>query len=261
MEAYTSFAEVYDAFMDNVPYAQWAAYLIGLLHEYGVDDGIVAELGCGTGAMTRLLRDAGYDMIGIDNSTDMLDIARMQEYAASGQADAGQILYLEQDMRAFELYGTVAAVVSVCDSVNYVTEPEALLQVLRLANNYLDPGGVLIYDFHPEGYYRELLADQTFAEDREDMSFIWDNLYDPDTQINEYDLSIFVREQDGRYRKFQETHYQRGYTLDGMRALIEQSGLAYVAMYDAFTHTPATQESERVYVIARECTKLRQENG
>lgn len=246
MEAYTSFAEVYDVFMDNVPYGEWAEYIIGLLGEYHIESGIVAELGCGTGSMTRLLYAAGYDMIGIDASLDMLEIARMKE---SG------ILYLMQDMREFELYGTVAAIVSVCDCVNYVTEPDGLLDVFKLVNNYLDPGGIFVFDFHPEIYYRDLLGDATFAEDREEMSFIWDNTYEPETRLNIYDISVFVREESDRYRKFQETHYQRGYTLEEMQDLIERSGLKLLAMYDAFTHEPARPDSERVHVVAMECGK------
>ena len=118
MEAYTGFAEVYDMFMDNVPYEEWADYLCGILREYGIRDGLVLELGCGTGSLTTLLAEKGYDMTGVDASPEMLEIA-MDKKRAAGY----DILYLLQDMREFELYGTVRAVVSVCDSVNYVTEP------------------------------------------------------------------------------------------------------------------------------------------
>ena len=143
MDAYTSFASVYDTFMDNIPYKEWAEYLVGLLKEYGIHDGLVLDLGCGTGNMTELLATSGYDMIGIDNAEDMLEIA-MEKRAKSGH----DILYLLQDMREFELYGTVKAIVSICDSINYITEEEDLLEVFRLVNNYLDPKGIFVFDFN-----------------------------------------------------------------------------------------------------------------
>ena len=172
MDAYTSFARVYDTFMDNIPYEEWAVYLTGLLNEYGVNDGLVLDLGCGTGNMTELLAKEGYDMIGVDNAEEMLEIA-MEKREKSGH----DILYLLQDMREFELYGTVRAVVSVCDSVNYIDEEEDLTEVFRLVNNYLDPGGVFIFDFNTLYKYREIWGDRTIAENREDCSFIWDNYY------------------------------------------------------------------------------------
>ena len=200
MDAYTSFASVYDTFMDNIPYKEWADYLIKLLKEYGIQDGLVADLGCGTGNMTELLASAGYDMIGIDNAEEMLEIA-MEKREVSGQ----DILYLLQDMREFELYGTVKAIVSICDSINYITEEEDLLEVFRLANNYLDPKGLFIFDFNTVYKYREILGDQTIAEDREYCSFIWDNYYYEEEEINEYELSLFIKEQDtDLYRKYQE---------------------------------------------------------
>ena len=248
MDAYTSFASVYDTFMDNIPYEEWAEYLVDLLKEYGISDGLVLDLGCGTGNMTELLASAGYDMIGVDNAEEMLEIA-MEKREKSGH----DILYLLQDMREFELFGTVRAIVSVCDSINYITEKEDLLEVFRLANNYLDPKGIFIFDFNTVYKYREVLGNQTIAEDREDCSFIWDNYYYEDEQINEYELSLFIKEQDSDlYRKYQEMHYQKAYDLDTIKGLVEESGLEYITAYDAFTRNKPTEISERVYVVARE---------
>ena len=267
MEAYTSFASVYDTFMDNVPYEEWGEYIYSLLCRYGVRDGIVLDLGCGTGAMTEILAGYGYDMIGVDNSEDMLELA-MEKRIASGH----DILYLLQDMREFELYGTVRAVVSVCDSVNYITEPEELAGVFRLVNNYLDPGGIFIFDFNTEYKYREVMGDCTIAEDRGPCSFIWDNCYYEEERINEYDLTLFIREgtapgqnegaeeddteENGAlYRKYTETHFQRGYTLEEIRELLSSAGLIFQAAYDMDTREAAGETSERICVIARECGK------
>ena len=223
MEAYTGFAEVYDIFMDNVPYEEWGAYLSGLLEEYGICDGIVADLGCGTGTMTEYLAEKGYDMIGIDASEEMLEIAQEKK-----EKSGHEILYLLQDMREFELYGTVRAIVSICDSINYITEHK----------------------------YREILGDQTIAENRETCSFIWDNYYYEEERINEYELSLFIREEEQNrdgyemYRRYRETHYQRAYTLVEMRELLEAAGMRFLAAYDAFTKEEPTDTSERIYVIA-----------
>ena len=252
MDAYTSFARVYDTFMDNIPYEEWAVYLTGLLNEYGVNDGLILDLGCGTGNMTELLAKEGYDMIGVDNAEEMLEIA-MEKREKSGH----DILYLLQDMREFELYGTVRAVVSVCDSVNYIDEEEDLTEVFRLVNNYLDPGGVFIFDFNTLYKYRENLGDRTIAENREDCSFIWDNYYYEEERINEYELSIFIREKENLFRRYEETHFQRGYTLDEMIRMIKDSGLEFVTAYDAFTREAPKEDSERIYVIAREKGKIK----
>ena len=130
-------------------------------------------------------------------------------------------------MREFELYGTVRAVISACDSVNYITDDEDLTEVFRLVNNYLDPEGLFVFDFNTEYKYREILGEQTIAEDREECSFIWDNYYDEDERINEYELTLFVRdeEQPQLYRKYQEEHFQRAYTLEQIRHMLTEAGL------------------------------------
>lgn len=278
MEAYTDFAGVYDIFMDETPYAEWAAYLMELIEQYGIskpyDKGntvegelteeqklacernLVVDLGCGTGNLTKLLAEAGYDMIGVDNSIEMLQIAKEKAENDAGDAVGHNILYLWQDMRELELYSTVGTVISVCDSINYLLSDEDLLKTFRQVNNYLYPGGIFIFDFNTVYKYEEIIGDATIAENREECSFIWENYYHPQERMNEYDVTVFVREEGEYYRKFTETHYQRGYTAEQMKGLLEQAGLSYIDAVDADTHGPVTRESERIYMIARESGKL-----
>ncbi len=257
MEAYTGFAGVYDSFMDDTPYAQWRDNIVRELKNYGIEDGLVLELGCGTGEMTGLLSEAGYDMIGVDASEEMLSIAMDK------RADLGlDILYLRQDMREFELYGTVRAVVSVCDSINYLLSDDDILKCFRLVDNYLDPGGIFMFDFNTK-YKYQMIGEATIAENREDCSFIWENYYDDESCINEYGLTIFEKSgeksADGQdiFFRFYEEHMQRGYSLDEMEKLIEEAGLLFVRAYDADTLGDVTDESERVYCVAQENKKKR----
>ncbi len=246
MEAYKSFAHVYDMFMDNVPYQEWCDYLVSLLKEYGISDGILLDLGCGTGSMTELLSRFGFDMIGVDSSEDMLEVA------VEKREDSGlDILYLMQDMREFELYGTVRAAVSVCDSINYILSKEELIQVFSLVNNYLDPKGIFIFDCNTEYKYKTLLADRVIAENREEGSFIWENEYDEEEQINEYALTLFIKE--GRqYSKYEEVHYQRCYSVEEITSALQEAGLELLQVYDAFTKEAPRVDSERIYFVARE---------
>ena len=247
MEVYTDFACVYDQLMDETPYAQWCENIAQALGEYGIRDGLVLELGCGTGSLTELLAARGFDMIGVDNSDEMLNIA-CEKREKSGR----DILYLNQDMRSFELYGTVRAVVSVCDSLNYLLEDEDLTACFRLVNNYLDPGGIFIFDFNTRYKYETVIGDSVIAENREDCSFIWENFYDPEEEMNEYDLTVFVREEGEHFRRFTETHFQRGYTAEQMTRLVSQAGMAVVEVLDADTGEGVTDRTERVYIVARE---------
>ena len=292
MGAYESFARVYDLFMDNVPYEEWGSYLTGLLREYGICSGTVAELGCGTGKMTRLLAAAGYDMIGVDNSEEMLEIAReaeyeadawsaaeawdeadetdaLEEYAELGEPDEpeesdepdepdepdelpnGGILYLLEDMRELELYGSVRAVVSVCDSINYILEEADLREVFSRVHEYLEEDGVFIFDLNTVYKYRDLLGETTIAENREEGSFIWENYFDEESAVNEYDLTLYIREDGESYRRFEEVHYQRAYDLKTIDRLLADAGMELTAAYDAFTKEPVRDDSERIYVVAR----------
>ncbi len=251
MDAYTSFAAVYDIFMDNVPYDEWCAHVVRILKERGIRDGLVLDLGCGTGNLTELLAQAGYDMIGVDNSEDMLELAQ-EKKLRSGH----DILYLLQDMREFELYGTVRAVVSLCDSINYITSEDGLRQVFSLVNNYLDPGGLFLFDMNTLYKYRELLGDNTIAENREDCSFIWENSWYEEEQVNEYDLTIFEKEENGLFRRYTETHFQKGYDIETVKRLLLEAGMDVLAVWGAETERAPEPDCERVWFLAREKGKM-----
>ncbi len=265
MKIYQDFAGVYDELMDNTPYALWADRLELLIRKYGVsrperdaeevldaERNLVVDLGCGTGTLTELMYRKGYDMIGVDASGSMLNIA-MEKKEKSGS----EILYLQQDMRELELYSTVGTIFSVCDSLNYILDEDELLEVFSLVNNYLFPGGIFIFDFNTDHKYRDIIGETTIAENREDCSFIWENFYDPEEEINEYDLTVFVRAEGDTFRRFTETHFQRGYTVEQMLALVGRAGMSVVEVLDADTGEAVTDRSQRVYVIAKEKEKDR----
>ena len=250
MDAYTGFAQVYDLFMDNVPYDEWCAYICETLKKHGIADGPVLDLGCGTGELTRRLAACGYDMTGVDVSVDML------QKAMEKQTDP-PILYLLQEMQTLELDGCVRAVCCTCDCVNYVLEPQELSDAFRRVAACLESGGVFIFDMNTAYKYEQLLGDHTFAESRQEGSFIWENYYNHTSMINEYELTLFVREDEeaSLYRKYQESHFQKAYTLREMRGLLEKAGLKFVAAYDAYTKKAPMYTSERITVIAREYGK------
>lgn len=269
MDAYRDFAYVYDELMDNTPYREWCQRIEALIQKYGIsrpgreaeqpsetenaerlldsERNLVVDLGCGTGTLTEMLYEKGYDCVGVDCSEEMLNVA-MEKKEKSGN----EILYLLQDMRELELYCTAGTMISVCDSLNYILEEDELLEVFRLVNNYLFPGGIFIFDFNTRYKYETVIGDTTIAENREDCSFIWENYYDPEEMLNEYDLTVFVQEQNGYFRRFSETHFQRGYTPEQMVRLVEMSGMKVLEMTDADTGMEVTEESERIYIVAGE---------
>ena len=248
MDAYTGFAEVYDEFMEDVPYEKWRDLVVAELKKEGIADGLVLDLGCGTGTFTRMLAEAGYDMIGVDGSQEMLMEAREKT------ADSG-ILYLCQDMRELELYGTGRAIVSTMD---YLLTPEDFIRTLRLANNYLDPGGVFIFDLNTLYKFREVMGNTTIAESGEDASFIWDNYFDEETGRNEYDLTLFIRQENGLFARVSEVHEEQGYAPEQILEFIARSGMEYVRAFDAETGGEPHETSEKVFYVVREHGKAAQ---
>ncbi len=251
MAAYDSFSKVYDKFMSDTPYDDWVNYIKEIWEKYALSPKLIAELGCGTGNITQRLADMGYDMIGIDSSENMLSKAR--EKAGKNKTD---ILYLNQDMRYFELYGTVDCIISLCDSINYITEYDDLLKVFKLVNNYLEPKGLFIFDLNTIYKFKNILGQNSFSQTDEFSACTWENYFDENESINEYYTNFFIKdEKTGLYERFEEEHYEKGYTVLEIKRVIEKSGLEFLAVFDEMTFSPPKEDSERIFFVAREKQK------
>lgn len=257
MDSYSEFAYLYDTFMEDVPYEKWADLLSSLFNAYGENIKKVLDLGCGTGTLTELLSSKGYDMMGVDLSEDMLSVAAMK--AADSDND---ILYINQDMRELEIIEKVDAVISVCDSINYLILDEDMEECFAHVKKSLRPDGLFIFDFNTVYKYETVIGDTTIAEDREEAAFIWENYYSSSDHINEYDVTFFSRispeeceslglGDDELFRRFTETHIQRGYTLEEMKTFLKKTGFRFITALDEETLKEPTAESERIYIISR----------
>lgn len=244
MESYKDFAQIYDLFMNDVPYKKWVLYLKRIWNKYNFNPKLIAELGCGTGNITIQLANKNYDMIGIDISEDMLAIAKQK-------SESLNILYLSQDITQFELYGTVDCIISLCDSLNYILKTNDLFKVFKLVNNYLNPKGLFIFDINTEYKFKNILGTNTFAETKSNAAYIWENFYNKNKKINEYYLNFFIKQTQTNYKRFKEIHYERAYSINTIKKLLKKSNLKLLAVYDAFTFNKPKKDSERIYFVVQ----------
>jgi len=242
---YEGFAEIYDRLMYDVDYSSWADYLESIFHAYGCKPSLVLDLGCGTGKLCMEMAGRDYEMIGVDISVDMLSRAR--EEAEKRKLD---ILFLNQDMTDFELYGTVDAVFCMMDSINYVTRKKDLLRMFKLVKNYLNPQGIFIFDINTPYKLKNILGNNVFYEIDNDVAYIWQNSYNNRSRLCRFELTFFVRdENEDTYRRFDEVHYEKAYGIDELEDLIRQAGLEPVAVYDNLSFNAPNEKSERVFFV------------
>ncbi|MGI6083895.1 MAG: class I SAM-dependent DNA methyltransferase [Acetivibrionales bacterium] len=243
---YTGFADIYDRLTHDIHYAEWADYLQSAFRKFGLEPKLILELGCGTGSLALELAKRGYDLIAIDNSTSMLNRAY-----AKARKEMADILFLNQDMRNFELYGTVDAIICLLDSINYITSLNDLKKIFSLANNYLNPGGLFIFDVNSPYKLSNILGNQVFYEVDEDISWIWQNTYNSKSRIATFDLTFFVKREDGLYERFDETHKERAFSSGEITEALDFSGLKLLGMFGNLSFNEPAHNEERIFYIAR----------
>lgn len=240
-ESYMNFADVYDTLTDDVEYLRRADYVQSLINRHFSGRAeLLCDLGCGTGTMCEILSRRGYDCIGIDSSPSMLNIA-------AGKNADGKVLYLNQDMTEFELYGTVDVIISLLDSVNYITDDGGIDSLFNLAANYLNPGGVFIFDVNTRYKFENILADNTYVYDKDGIFYTWENCYE-DEYLDIY-LNFFVKHSGETYRRFSEHHVQRYYSSDCLSSAAKRHGLSVLGIYGDLSQSAPKDNEERIFFV------------
>ena len=252
-EGYESIARVYDRLNAEIDYGAWADFIEKCFDRFlAQKPRLVLDLACGTGRMTRELSARGYDMIGVDGSADMLSCAMSEPREG--------ILYLLQDMRSFELYGTVGAVVCCLDSINYLLEDKDLSDTLACVHNYLDPDGLFIFDVNSPYKFENVYSDNAYiledeVEDEEGNTRAvfcgWQNQYDRDSGVCDFYLTLFEEDEDGSYIRSDEHQRERCYTLEQLKGALDRAGMELVGVYGDFELNEPTATQERWYIASR----------
>ncbi len=241
---YNDFAYIYDKLINDVDYKEWADYYFKIFQRYGLSPKLGLDLGCGTGNLTVELANRGIEMTGVDLSEDMLMVAREK-------SEGMDILYLNQDMTEFELYGTVDFIVSSLDCINYITDKRDLQRVMKLANNYLEPGGLFIFDINTRYKLENVIGDNTFILEDDDCFCSWQNEYDKRRKLSDFYLTFFAKDGEN-YTRFDEQHSERAYEIEEIKALIENSGMRLLKVYHDRSFENPKKNSERVFFVAQE---------
>ena len=247
---YDLLAPFYDAINADINYEKWADFIEEILKkECKTRPELVLDLGCGTGRMTLELAKRGYDMTGIDYSPEMLDIAR-----TSAEKGGYDILWLCQDMREFELYGTVDATVCCLDCINHLGKISDVKKCFSLVHNYLIPDGIFIFDINGRFKFENIYADNTYAMEEDGGFCVWENYYDEKKKMCDFYITLFEECEDGRYIRHEETQSEKMYTLEEIKKALESVGMEFLNAYGDFDFSEGNDECERIYIVAK-CRK------
>ncbi|MBE7011128.1 MAG: class I SAM-dependent methyltransferase [Ruminococcaceae bacterium] len=241
---YGDFAAIYEKLQD-IDYEAYADYIEKIFEKEGISPELVLDLACGTGTLTTIMAKRGYDMIGIDMSFEMLDIAREKMYD-----EELDILYLNQDMTEFELYGTVDAIICSLDGVNYLTEDGDLLKTLKLVKNYLNPGGIMVFDINSEYKLSKVLGNNTFVTEEKDIFYVWQNEYDEKSKICYFNLDFFEKQGD-KYVRYTEEQAERAYSENEIRTAAEDAVLKVMGFYSEFSFDVPSDTTQRCFVVLK----------
>lgn len=241
MSCYEGLAASYDCLTEDVAYERRAAFLQKLMKKSRIPVHTVLDLACGTGTMTCLLAEAGYEMIGVDLSEDML------AEAAGKQVSEGKIppIYLCQSMDRLDLYGTVEAAVCCLDSLNYLTDVRTLRRTLQRLHLFVAPGGVFIFDINTPRKLRSLDG-QIFLDEREDVYCVWRTEFEKRSRICTFGMDIFQREGDG-WQRYAEEHREKAWEVEELTALLEEAGFGHIRTWGDCRLRAPGEEEERIY--------------
>ncbi len=251
---YNAISDIYDKINAEVDYKVWADYFEACFKKYlNEKPSLILDLACGTGSMTLELAERGYDMIGADGSEDMLMRAMDNAY----DRGISGVLFICQDMRSFELYGTVGAITACLDSINYLTTDKDIEDCFSSVHNYLDPDGLFLFDLNTPYKFEHIYADNSYIHEINDSDAQvsaycgWQNEYDKNTGLCNFYLTVFTEKDDGSYAREDEVQTERAYTLYEIKTHLENTGFELLGVFGGFDFSKPTPTSERWHIVAR----------
>lgn len=244
MSYFSDFASVYDEFTGNVSYPERAAYINRLLKNNGITGGILLDLACGTGSLSVLFADMGYDVIGTDSSPDMLSRAMEKN-------NGRNILYLCQDMRELDLYGTVDCAVCSLDSINHLLTEDDVKAAFENVSLFMRPGGVFVFDVNTEYKHRRILSGNAFVYENDDAFLVWQNSECTDDGIVDISIDIFADSGEDTYYRTCEDFSERAYSVGSLKKLLADTGFDVLSVTGDMSSEPPGDEEERIYITAR----------
>ncbi|MCD8355442.1 MAG: class I SAM-dependent methyltransferase [Clostridia bacterium] len=247
---YALLSEYYDRFTDDVPYERWADFFERIFEQKQVKPKIILDLACGTGSLTRILAQRGYDMIGADQSEDMLMMA--QEACMDVNLE-NPVLLLHQPMQELDLYGSIDACVCCLDSVNYVENPEMLREAMKRVFAFLEPGGLFIFDINTRSKL-ERIDGQSFVREDEDVFCVWQCVIE-NGNLCHYDFDIFEFNEEGAWNRYQEHHVERIYEPGTLMDMLEEAGFIEIEQRGELSDEAPAEKEERIFFIARKPLK------
>ncbi|WP_304508299.1 class I SAM-dependent DNA methyltransferase [Anaerotignum sp.] len=247
MEAYECFASVYDKFMDEIDYNEWVQYIQDLWKRLDKIPESVIDLGCGTGNVTIPLTKAGFSVFGVDISEEMLAEAQRKAFS-----EGLSIPFFCQDMVEMSLPYQVDCILSLCDSLNYLTEEGELSAAFSAVKRHLNPNGLFLFDMNTEYKFKEALGEKTYAAMTEDAAYFWENSFDEEERINEYYVSFFIRQKNKEtYERVEEYHYERAYSLEEVKKCLKENDFELLNVYDGYSFERTKEDSQRYFFVAQ----------
>lgn len=245
--SYGIFSSVYDILTENVEYERIADRICSLLHENGVDRGLLLDLGCGTGTLSFLLEQNGYDVIGVDASEDMLSVANEKKYEEDSSA-----LFLCQKAEELNLYGTIQCAVSSLDTFNHIDSIEKIEKAISLVSLFMDMNGIFIFDMNTPYKHRKVLGNNTFVYDMDDVYCVWQNSYDENAEKTDIDLDFFIKNEDNEdYERYSESFSEYVYNIEDIIDIIKKCGFTLLGTVDDYSENLVNDTTERITFIVK----------
>lgn len=243
--SYGFFASVYDILTENVDYEKIADRIDALYPKEIKESGHLLDLGCGTGTLSFLLEEKGFDVIGIDKSEDMLSEA----FAKKAEINSS-VMFLCQDLTELDLFGTAAGAVCVLDTVNHIESKEKICEFFRRVSLFLEMNGMFLLDMNTPYKHREILSDNTFVYDTDDVYCVWQNSYDENKRRTDIDLDFFIKDGD-KYFKRSESFSEYEYGINDIILSLEQNGFTVLKQFDGYGENKPNDKTERVVLLAQ----------